>query len=574
MDWFTVRRGFVLALAVAMPLPYLVVAWRWIQHPTASPWAEPFSHFSDPEGSLVIVIAGSVLVLLAECALVIAIAARGFGNPQGRFLAYALALKAATIGVLGLSYFVEDGGTADDFLSWASMLALAFAIAYLYRFLRSYPEKVSVESFETAEERGGILGLVRVLARRALDNNIILYTLLVSTAAIAAHYDRTPHSAGATLPFLIVMSFVFVAALQATFYNGRHAVAKEGGRHEWVYFGIWGAALLWIATWAAGLFAGIVAAATRTKGGAWNIPPALGYFIASSDAVFWLLVLGLLAISIFYHGTLDPRITVRRASVAAFIATAVALLFVIVERMGAQYVARSLGLPDDWAWVVAAVVAGGVGLPLRKLADSGIRRLFERLSPPTELANGEHRHAVIVFSDLSGFTALSGRDERSAVIAASLLHKTAREAARANGGRLVKTVGDAVVLEFAQADQALAAVSTIHRQYAQGSAVLGLPALAVHTGLNAGDILVASDGDIYGSTVNLAARLQDAARPGEIVASEEVKSASPATNWFDLGERAFKNVERPVRCWRLLDVSEGQRAATPAVASAGLVPAQ
>jgi class 3 adenylate cyclase len=265
-------------------------------------------------------------------------------------------------------------------------------------------------------------------------------------------------------------------------------------------------------------------------------------------------VLVLLAISFFYHGSLDPRLTIRRATIVSILLALGGLAFVVAERYVVAAIVQALGLSHDVTWAVAGLVAGGVVVPARRIVDSGVRTLIDRITPATDLADGEPMDAAVVFSDLSGFTALSARDERAGIVAASLLHKMAREVARERRGRLVKTVGDATVMEFESADDAVAATHALHERYAKGSEVLGLPALAVHSGINAGKYVKAHDGDIYGSTVNLAARLQDAAGAGEVVVSQEVhkRVTSSAFRWVDLGARDFKNLPVPVPVLRLV----------------------
>src|SRR5262249_7624361 len=141
------------------------------------------------------------------------------------------------------------------------------------------------------------------------------------------------------------------------------------------------------------------------------------------------------------------------------------------------------------------------------------------------LAESAPQDRVVVFSDLSGYTALSESNQPAALTLAALFHKIARDAAAKRGGRVVKTIGDAGLLAFAEIPHAIAAIGRLHADYDRAVERLGLPRLALHSGVHFGPVIEARDGDIYGATVNLAARLQGLAKADEIVVSEPVAFA-------------------------------------------------
>lgn len=165
----------------------------------------------------------------------------------------------------------------------------------------------------------------------------------------------------------------------------------------------------------------------------------------------------------------------------------------------------------------------------------------------------ERRLAAIIAADIVGYSRLMGHDEPGTLAAVSSLRETVIGPAIASrGGRLVKTMGDGFLLEFASAIQAVECAVEIQRGLAELNSG-GTKALALRIGVNVGDIMV-EDGDVFGDGVNVAARLEGLADPGGIYLShsahEQVRD-KVRFDFEDLGERALKNITRPVRIFRL-----------------------
>ena len=153
---------------------------------------------------------------------------------------------------------------------------------------------------------------------------------------------------------------------------------------------------------------------------------------------------------------------------------------------------------------------------------------------------------AIAFLDLSGFTALTEEagDEAAAELATRLA-TIVQEAARAHGGRPVKWLGDGVMLHFADPGGAvLGSLDLIERT----EAVVSVPA---RVGINAGAVVV-QEGDYFGRTVNIAARVADYARPREVLVSEDAKRrAKLAGVQLELiGDVGLKGVSTPVTLYR------------------------
>jgi TolB-like protein/class 3 adenylate cyclase len=173
----------------------------------------------------------------------------------------------------------------------------------------------------------------------------------------------------------------------------------------------------------------------------------------------------------------------------------------------------------------------------------------------------EHRKlAAILFADVVGSSRLMGRDE-SGTVARLLEHLNRRlaPAAARCGGRVIRLKGDGGLVEFGSAVDALRAA--IEFQQAMIEANRDQPedkAIVFRIGLHLGDVIVEGD-DIYGDDVNVAARLEAEAPPGGIVVSRAVREAVNGrikAKLHALGDLALKNIERPIRAFRVEWIAE------------------
>src|ERR1700742_418822 len=164
------------------------------------------------------------------------------------------------------------------------------------------------------------------------------------------------------------------------------------------------------------------------------------------------------------------------------------------------------------------------------------------------------RLAAIVAADVAGYSRLMGLDE---VGTARTLreHRRATDALVAkHGGRLVKSTGDGVLLEFPSVVDAVECAVAMQAVMAQRNE--GVPddrQMLFRIGINLGDILIEGD-DILGDGVNVAARLEGIAEPGGICISssayEQVRG-KVAVDFPDLGEQNLKNIPRPIRAYAI-----------------------
>lgn len=182
----------------------------------------------------------------------------------------------------------------------------------------------------------------------------------------------------------------------------------------------------------------------------------------------------------------------------------------------------------------------------------------------------DHRRlAAIVSADVVGYSLLMGRDE-SATLSALKAHR--RELIDPKiaeyDGRIVKTTGDGLLLEFASVVDAVRCAVDVQRGIAERNAgVAPDKRIEFRIGINVGDIII-DDGDIFGDGVNVAARLETLAEPGGICVSRAVRDQvlDKLSFAFEaLGAQEVKNIVRPVEVYR---VALGSEAATAVVRGA------
>ncbi|MGH2655237.1 MAG: adenylate/guanylate cyclase domain-containing protein [Actinomycetota bacterium] len=166
------------------------------------------------------------------------------------------------------------------------------------------------------------------------------------------------------------------------------------------------------------------------------------------------------------------------------------------------------------------------------------------LGPPP----GPTAPPAVVFVDLSGYTRLTEeRGDEVAVRFATTLQREADAVASANGGRLVKLLGDGAMLRFPDAGRGLeAALALVRALSVDGS-------LQAHAGVHAGPV-IERDLDLFGRTVNLASRIADAAGPGEVLVSEAVAGAvdDPALRFERSDGARLKSITEPVSLFRVI----------------------
>lgn len=158
------------------------------------------------------------------------------------------------------------------------------------------------------------------------------------------------------------------------------------------------------------------------------------------------------------------------------------------------------------------------------------------------------RLAAIMFSDVVGYTALTQSDESLALDVLEAHRKLLRPIFSKHGGREVKTIGDAFLVEFRSAlDAVSCGVEMQQTLSSHNEAVTKLMRVQIRVGIHVGDV-VERDGDVYGDTVNLASRIERLAESGGIAISslvyEQVRN-KVAYQISKMGEFQLKNVDSP-----------------------------
>jgi len=180
-----------------------------------------------------------------------------------------------------------------------------------------------------------------------------------------------------------------------------------------------------------------------------------------------------------------------------------------------------------------------------------------------EVPGPERRLAAVLAADMVGFSRLMEADE-AGTLARLKTHRLELidPAIAKNRGRIIKTTGDGMLVEFHSVIDAVLCAAEVQRRMARRNADVS-PArwIQFRIGINLGDVIVEED-DIFGDGVNVAARLQGLAEPGGICVSRAVRDQIghrlEAIAFEDLGEQSVKNIARAIRVFRLrLDLETG-----------------
>jgi TolB-like protein/class 3 adenylate cyclase len=184
----------------------------------------------------------------------------------------------------------------------------------------------------------------------------------------------------------------------------------------------------------------------------------------------------------------------------------------------------------------------------------------------------ERRLAAILAADVAGYSRLMGEDEEGTLAALKAIRRELGDPKIAeHHGRIVKTTGDGLLVEFQSVVDAVRCAVEVQRDMAERNiAVPEGKRIEFRIGVNLGDIIIDED-DIFGDGVNIAARLEALAEPGGIClggsAHEQVRDKLDLA-FEDMGEQQVKNITRPVRVYRIR-LGEAPTAATqPAVSLA------
>src|SRR6201989_2482412 len=169
-------------------------------------------------------------------------------------------------------------------------------------------------------------------------------------------------------------------------------------------------------------------------------------------------------------------------------------------------------------------------------------------------ARVEPRLAAILAADVAGYSRLMGADEEGTLAHLKSFRKTLLDPKIAeHRGRIVKTTGDGMLVEFASAVDAARCAFEVQRGMAGLNTDVPQEArIEFRIGIHVGDIII-DDNDIFGDGVNIAARLEGIAEPGGICISDDAQRqirGKTEIAYDDIGHQSLKNISEPMRAWR------------------------
>lgn len=155
--------------------------------------------------------------------------------------------------------------------------------------------------------------------------------------------------------------------------------------------------------------------------------------------------------------------------------------------------------------------------------------------------------AAIMFTDIVGYTALMQHNEQTAVETLHHFKEELNSNAKTFNGEIIQYYGDGCLLIFHNSADAINCARSLQNNF------INTPKIPVRIGIHAGDILI-EEGNIFGDSVNIAARIQSMSVPGGILFSDSIKSQirnKPEFQFISLGKFEFKNVDEPMEVFAL-----------------------
>jgi TolB-like protein/class 3 adenylate cyclase len=162
----------------------------------------------------------------------------------------------------------------------------------------------------------------------------------------------------------------------------------------------------------------------------------------------------------------------------------------------------------------------------------------------------ERRLAAIMAADVVGYTRSMLSDEATALAALAAIRETTERLIKQYRGRIANTAGDSVLAEFGSAVEAVSCALALQEELAKHKEK---HTLQLRIGVHIGDV-VNKNGDLFGTALNVASRLEGIAEPGRIVVSAAVRDAIAGrllASFTDLGLKNLKNIDEPFRAYAL-----------------------
>ena len=182
-------------------------------------------------------------------------------------------------------------------------------------------------------------------------------------------------------------------------------------------------------------------------------------------------------------------------------------------------------------------------------------------------AHLRRRLTAVLLADVVGYSRLMSRDEEETHIrTAGIVEDCIVPNVNKHRGRLILTMGDGLLIEFDTAINSVRCALEIQGELAdRKSAVDFERRIRLRIGINTGDVIT-DERDIYGNSVNIAARLEGLAEPGETYVTRGVRDqleGYPGLSFEDRGARKVKNIQRPIRVYRVRSVTQREQPSWP-----------
>jgi len=171
---------------------------------------------------------------------------------------------------------------------------------------------------------------------------------------------------------------------------------------------------------------------------------------------------------------------------------------------------------------------------------------FREHKEKTEEAEGKRKLSAIMFTDMKGFSREMGKDEELTLKKLWRYEKAMKSIVKENSGRVVKTIGDAIMGDFDSAVNAVKAALSIQN-------LLKKEDIKIRIGIHLGDV-IHKGGDVFGDGVNIASRIESICEPGKIYISEDIYNQVRGkihAGFENLGSKPLKNIESPPRVFRI-----------------------
>jgi len=195
-------------------------------------------------------------------------------------------------------------------------------------------------------------------------------------------------------------------------------------------------------------------------------------------------------------------------------------------------------------YIIVILLLAAIGLVISKVIGFFKKGgMAERGSGPEE---GKRKLSAIMFTDVKGYSKAMGKDEEATLKKVWRYEKAMKQIIKEHDGRVVKTIGDAIMGDFDSAVNAVKAALEIQD-------VLKKEDIKIRIGIHLGDVIHKA-GDVFGDGVNIASRIESICEPGQIYISEDVYNqvrGKIQADFQNLGVRPLKNIDRPPRVYKI-----------------------